>query len=54
MESKPQLAIVVALASGVVMDAHGFGLIVFGESLWLIVTGVLLLRAPGVRSLGVL
>ena len=38
-------ATIVAVALGLRMDVHGFGLIIFGESLWLIVTGIFLLRA---------
>jgi hypothetical protein len=28
------------------MVVHGFGLIIFGEPIWLIVTGILLMRPP--------
>lgn len=37
---------VIAMASGALsLDAHGFGLIVFGQAIWLVTTGVSLLRA---------
>ena len=40
------LVIVIALISGVLsLDAHGFGLVIFGQAIWFIVTGVLLLRS---------
>ena len=37
--------VVIALATGLQMDVHGFGLIIFGQAIWLIAVGVLLLRA---------
>jgi hypothetical protein len=38
-------ATVIALALGLRMDAHGFGLVIFGEGIWLVVVGILLMRA---------
>lgn len=38
-------AILAAVAGGLRMNAHGFGLIVFGEGLWLVLTGISLARA---------
>lgn len=37
-------AAIIAMACGLAMDVHGFGLIVFGEAIWLIVVGILLMR----------
>ena len=37
-------ATVIAMASGLRMDAHGFGLVIFGEGIWLVIVGLLLLR----------
>lgn len=39
------VAIMVALSAGLRLDAHGFGLIIFAEAIWLIVTGILLMQA---------
>src|SRR5438105_4158348 len=36
---------VIAVALGLRMDAHGFGLVIFGEGSWLVIVGSLLLRA---------
>src|SRR5438270_7882033 len=38
-------ATVIAMAFGLRMDAHGFGLIIVGEGTWLVIVGSLLLRA---------
>src|SRR2546421_675714 len=38
-------ATVIAMAFGLRMDAHGFGLVIFGEGTWLVIIGSLLLRA---------
>ena len=38
-------ATVIAMAFGLKMDAHGFGLVIFGEGTWLVIVGSLLLRA---------
>ena len=35
---------VIAVALGLRMDAHGFGLVIFGEGSWLVIVGCLLLR----------
>src|SRR5205814_2464727 len=37
-------ATVIAVAFGLRMDAHGFGLVIFGEGTWLVIVGSLLLR----------
>lgn len=39
------VAIAIALPAGLRLDVHGFGLIVFGEAIWLIVTGIRLMRS---------
>ena len=45
------LAILIATASGYLsLDAHGFGLIIFTQALWLIVAGVLLMRTEPARA----
>lgn len=41
-----------ALFSGLKMDVHGFGLIIFGGAFWLISVGVLLLRAKPLSLTG--
>ena len=38
-------ATVIAMALGLKMDAHGFGLVIFGEGIWLVTVGILLMRA---------
>jgi hypothetical protein len=38
------LAILAAVASGMRMNAHGFGLIIFGEGIWFVLAGVFLIR----------
>src|SRR5437763_1901354 len=38
---------VIAVALGLRMDAHGFGLVVFGEGRGLVIVGCLLVRAEG-------
>jgi hypothetical protein len=38
-------ATVIALTLGLRMDVHGFGLIIFGEGVWLVAVGILLMRA---------
>jgi hypothetical protein len=40
-------AIFVAIAAGLRMNVHGFGAIVFGEAIWLVVAGVFLTRGSG-------
>lgn len=38
--------VIIAMMSGVLnLDAHGFGLIIFSQAIWFIVSGVLLLRS---------
>jgi hypothetical protein len=38
--------LVIAMISGLSLDAHGFGLIIFSQAIWFIAAGILLLR-PG-------
>jgi hypothetical protein len=43
-------ATVIAVALGLRMDAHGFGLVIFGEGIWLVAVGILLMRAKEYSS----
>lgn len=38
-------AVIIAMLAGLSLDVHGFGLIIFGQAIWLIVTGILLMRS---------
>jgi hypothetical protein len=38
------VAALIAMACGLALDVHGFGMIIFGEAIWLVSVGVLMMR----------
>jgi len=38
-------AVIIAMLAGLSLDVHGFGLIIFSQAIWFIVTGILLMRS---------
>ena len=38
------IAALIAMACGLALDVHGFGMIIFGEAIWLAAVGVLMIR----------
>ena len=43
-------AVIIAKALGLPLDAHGFGLIIFGEGVWLVLVGILLMRTDEAKN----
>jgi hypothetical protein len=37
--------VIIAILTGLSLDVHGFGLIIFSQAIWFIVTGILLMRS---------
>ena len=37
--------VIIAMLTGLSLDVHGFGLIIFSQAIWFIVTGILLMRS---------
>jgi hypothetical protein len=44
-------AVIIAKAFGLRLDAHGFGLIIFGEGIWLIAVGIVLTRVNNANTM---